>query len=224
MVTRLREGIWWLDLGGVNAYLVDDGGAVTLIDAGPPWRAGAILDGLVDAGFVLTDLDRVLVTHYDADHVAGLSRLGGLDVEVYAGRRDAGLVSGSESPDLGSRKGFTQGLMAPLVRDSPVAVRAIDDGDTVGSFTVYETPGHTPGHVAYVSEDLDAAFVGDLLRESDGRLTPSPWFLSDDTDAVRESIRSLSARGPEFSVLGMGHGVPFERGGSGRLDDLAARV
>jgi glyoxylase-like metal-dependent hydrolase (beta-lactamase superfamily II) len=224
MVTRLREGIWWLDLGGVNAYLVDDGGAVTLIDAGPPWRAGAILDGLFDAGFALTDLDRVLVTHYDADHVAGLSRLAGLDVEVYAGRGDAGLVAGSESPDFGTRKGFTQALMAPLVRASPVEVQSLDDGDTVGSFTVYETPGHTPGHVAYVSEDLDAAFVGDLLRESGGRVAASPWFISDDIDAVHESVRSLSAQAPDFSVLGMGHGVPFERGGKDRLDDLSARV
>jgi glyoxylase-like metal-dependent hydrolase (beta-lactamase superfamily II) len=224
MVTALREGIWWLDLGGVNAYLVDDGGEVTLVDAGPPWQAGAILDALVDAGFVLTDLDRVLVTHYDADHVAGLSRLGGLDVEVYAGRGDAGLVTGSDSPDLATRKGFTQALMAPLVRDSPVAVRPLDDGDTVGSFTVYETPGHTPGHVAYVSDALDAAFVGDLVRESNGQLTPSPWFISDDTERVRESIRSLSARTPGFSVLGMGHGVPFEQGGTERLDDLATRV
>jgi len=224
MVTALGDGIWWLDLGGVNAYLVDDGGEVTLIDAGPPWRAGAILDGLVDAGFALTDLDRVLVTHYDADHVAGLSRLGGLDVAVYAGRADAGLVTGSDSPDVRTWKGFTQAVMAPLVRDSPVEVRPLDDGDTVGSFTVYETPGHTPGHVAYVSEALDAAFVGDLVRESDGRLAPSPWVISDDTDRMRESIRSLSARSPAFSVLGMGHGVPFERGGKERLDDLAARL
>jgi len=197
---------------------------VTLVDAGPPWRAGAILDGLVDAGFALTDLDRVLVTHYDADHVAGLSRLGGLDVTVCAGRADAGLVAGRDSPDVGTWKGFTQAVVAPLVRDSSVEVQPLDDGDTVGSFTVYETPGHTPGHVAYVSEALDAAFVGDLVRESDGRLAPSPWFISDDTDRVRESIRSLSARTPEFSVLGMGHGVPFERGGKERLDALAARL
>jgi len=223
MLTELREGVRWLDLRGVNAYLVDDGD-LTLVDAGPPWKAGAVLDVLVEAGYAMTDLDRVLLTHYDLDHVAGLPKLAGYDVDVYAGRADAGLVEGTDSPDLGSLKGLTQALGSPFVGKAPVTVQRLDDGDTVGEFSVYATPGHTPGHVAYVNEAVDAAFVGDLVLESDGDLDPSPWFLSADTDAVRESIRSLAAHTPDLSVLGVGHGVPFEEGGKRRLDDLAARL
>jgi len=222
MLTELRDGVWWLDLRGVNAYLVDDGGVLTLVDAGPPWAAGAGLDASVEAGYAMTDLQRVLLTHYDADHVAGLSKLAGYDVEVYAGQSDAGLVAGTASPSLDSLKGVTQALLSPFVGDSPVPVHSLDDGDTVGSFTVHATPGHTPGHVAYVSESLDAAFVGDLLVESDGGLRPSPWFLSADAAVVRESVRTLSARAPTVSVLAMGHGVPFRTSGSARLDALAA--
>ncbi|MEF8851942.1 MAG: MBL fold metallo-hydrolase [Haloarculaceae archaeon] len=224
MLTELRAGVWWLDLGGVNAYLVDDGGALTLVDAGPPWRSGAVLDALVEAGYALGDLDRVLVTHYDADHVAGLAKLGGLAVDVYAGRADAGLVAGRESPSLDGWKGFTQALLSPLVRGSPHEVTPLDDGDTVGSFTVYETPGHTAGHVAYVSEALDAAFLGDLVRESGGELASSPWFISEDADRVADSVRTLADRAPPFSVAAVGHGVPFEEGGSRRLRDLADRL
>ncbi|MFB6150166.1 MAG: MBL fold metallo-hydrolase [Haloarculaceae archaeon] len=224
MPTELRDGVWWLDLGGVNAYLVDDGGTVTLVDAGPPWRAGAVLDGVVEAGFALSSLERVLVTHYDADHVAGLARLGGLDATVYAGRDDAALVAGDARPGWGSLKGASQRLMAPLVGDPAVDVHPVGDGDTVGSFTVYGTPGHTPGHVAFVSERLEAGFLGDLVRESDGDLEPSPWFLSADADRVAESIRDLAGRAPPFEVLGVGHGVPFKRDGKARLDALAQRV
>lgn len=224
MFTELREGVWWLDLGGVNAYLVDDGGDVTLVDAGPPWRSGAVFDALVEVNYALTDLDRVLVTHYDADHVAGLPRLGGFDVEVYAGRADAGLVAGRESPGIDSWKGFTQTLASPLVGASPHEVTPVDDGDTVGTFTVYETPGHTPGHVAYVSRSLDAAFLGDLVRESNGRLELAPWVMSDDTDEMAASVRSLADRAPEFAIAAVGHGVPFERDGSRRLRDLANRL
>ena len=223
MLTELREGVRWLDLRGVNAYLVDDGD-LTLVDAGPPWKAGAVLDALVEAGYAMTALDRVLLTHYDLDHVAGLPKLAGYDVDVCAGRADAGLVAGTDSPDLGTLKGLTQALGSPFVGNAPGTVQRLDDGDTVGGFTVYATPGHTPGHVTYVNETVDAAFVGDLLLESDGGLDPSPWFLSADTDAVRESIRSLSAATPEFAVLGVGHGVPFREGGKRRLDDLAAHL
>jgi glyoxylase-like metal-dependent hydrolase (beta-lactamase superfamily II) len=221
MATRLSDDVWWLDLGGVNAYLVDDDGSLTLVDAGPPWRPGGVLQGLVDAGFGLADLDRVLVTHYDADHVAGLARLAGLDVDVYAGRADAPLVAGDRRPDWRTRKGFSQRLMAAFVGDCPLPVKGLADGDTVGSFTVYETPGHTPGHVAYVSEARSAAFLGDMVRESGGELTPSPWVISADTDAVGRSIRSLTERAPPFEIAGVGHGVPFERDGHQRLHRLA---
>jgi glyoxylase-like metal-dependent hydrolase (beta-lactamase superfamily II) len=224
MLTALGERIWWLDLGGVNAYLVDDGGEVTLVDAGPPWRSGAVLDALVEADYALTDLDRVLITHYDADHVAGLAKLGGFDIEVYAGRADAPFVAGCESPSMDSWKGFTQALMSPLVGSCPHEVTPVDDGDRVGSFTVYETPGHTPGHVAYVSESLDVAFLGDLVRESNGRLELAPRVISRDTDEMAASVRSLAGRAPEFAIAGAGHGVPFERGGSRRLRELADRL
>lgn len=224
MLTQLRENVWWLDLRGVNAYLVDDGGTLTLVDAGPPWQSGAVLDGVVEAGYALDDLDRVLLTHYDVDHVGGLSRLAGLGVEAFAGRPDAGLVSGSASPDVGTWKGLFHAVTGATVSDSPVPVHPLDDGDRVGSFTVYATPGHTRGHVAYVSEALETAVLGDMVRESGGRLVVPPWYLNDGTDAARESVVTFAERCPPFEVAAVGHGVPFERGGSDRLAELAERL
>jgi hypothetical protein len=60
--------------------------------------------------------------------------------------------------------------------------------------------------------------------ERDGRLEPSPWVLSYDTDTVRESIHDLADRAPAVDVLGMGHGVPFVRSGSVRLAELGERI
>lgn len=224
MPTRLGDDAWWIDLRGVNAYLVDDGGALTLVDAGTPWQGGDVVDAIVEAGFVLGDLDRVLVTHYDLDHVGGLARLDGLDVTIYAGRGDAPLVSGREAPPFSVPKGAFQRLVGPLITPPKNDVVGLADGDEVGSFTVYETPGHTPGHVAYVSERLGVAFLGDLVGESDGRLAASPWFMSDDAARVRDSVRRFVADAPDFEVAAVGHGVPFERGGRTRLEDLAARL
>jgi glyoxylase-like metal-dependent hydrolase (beta-lactamase superfamily II) len=224
MATELADGIWWFDLRGVNAYLVEDGDTVTLVDSGIPYDRRRLVVELDQLGYSPGDVDRALVTHYDFDHVGGLGRVTGFDGTVYAGRPDASLIAGERRPDWHSHKGFTQRLTAPLLSLPESPVEPVDDGDTVGSFTVYHTPGHTAGHVCYVSEERSVAFLGDLVRETNGRLEPSPWILSEDTDQVRSSIRRLAAEAPEFAVAAMGHGVPFRENGSQRLQELADRL
>lgn len=223
MVTRLDDDVWWFDLGGVNAYLVDDD-ALTLVDAGMPRQGNRLRDVVGEAGFDGNDVGRVLVTHYDPDHVGGLAALDGLDATIYVGAADAALVTGDARPPWRDKKGLTQRLAAPFVEPPSNPVEPVVDGDSVGSFTVYETPGHTPGHVAYVSEDLSVGLLGDAVRESGGSLRPPPKFLTGDPPQARASVRDLSERAPRFDVAAMGHGVPFERGGSQRLDDLARRL
>ena len=233
MATELGEGVWWLDLGGVNAYLVDDPGSgkengeekgsLTLIDAGTPRDTGTIARGINEAGYSLSDVDRVLITHYDMDHVGALAGLSGLDAPVSVGAADAGLLQG-EHPNWANRKGAFQLATGPLVAEPDLAIEPIEDGVEIEGFRAYHTPGHTPGHVAYVNEARSAAFLGDLVTESDGELQPSPWFLSYDTGEVAGSIAALANRLDEFDICGMGHGVPFVRGGSDRLRECADEV
>ena len=254
MVTELGTGVWWLDLGGVNAFLVDDpgreggdgsesaseseskstsggeagdrsetGGGLTLIDAGTPRDAGTIARGITETGFSLSDVERVLVTHYDLDHVGALSRLSGLDAPVSVGAADAGLLRG-EHPNWANHKGAIQFATDPLVDEPALDIRPIEDGTEIGGFRAYHTPGHTPGHVTYVNEARSAAFLGDLVMESNGELSPSPWVISYDTDEVASSIAALANRVGKFDICGMGHGVPFVRGGSDRLRECAERV
>jgi glyoxylase-like metal-dependent hydrolase (beta-lactamase superfamily II) len=221
MVTQLGDDIWWYDLRGVNAYLVDDGGELMLVDTGNPWDGRNLILGLSDLEYSLQDVERVLLTHYDFDHVGGLARLHGLDATVYVGEADAPLLTGEAKPPLSNHKGALQRALSVFLKDSVLPVEPVSDGDQIGSFTVHHTPGHTPGHVAYVSEARSAAFVGDLVRESGGELQASPWIMSYDTDGVRESIRALADTDDDFDVVGMGHGVPFRQRGRERLDRLA---
>ncbi|MFC7026431.1 MBL fold metallo-hydrolase [Halomicroarcula sp. GCM10025324] len=224
MAMELSDGVWWYDLGGVNAYLVDDGGTLTLVDAGMPWHGNALVSGINQAGYDFSDLDRILLTHYDFDHVGGLTSFDGIDLTIYAGVADAPLVTGERTPSVGTLKGLGH-RFAALVVDTPSnQVETIGDGQTVGSFTAYHTPGHTRGHMAYVSEDLDVAFLGDCVREAGGEFAPSPWYLSANTREVPVSIRRLSHRAGEFEVAAPGHGVPFRVRGSERLENLAATL
>lgn len=224
MAKRLREGVRWIDGTGVNAYLLRDSGTTTLVDAGTVFDADRIAAAIEATG---TDgIDRILVTHYDADHVGAIGRLP-TDAPIYIGRGDAGHLSGDERPPWRSLKGLTQRLSGPLVPDIPGLrdrLVAVDNGDEIGGFDAYHTPGHTPGHTVYVHEKRQAAFLGDLVIERNGSLRPAPWFLCRDIGRLRDSLRTLADRAPPFEAAAMGHGLPFSSDGRKRLRTLAESV
>lgn len=220
MPDELVPGVYHLDLGFVNAYLVEDGDDLVLCDAGTPWSVGSLRTAMGAAGHAPADVDRVLLTHYDVDHVGGLASLG-LGAPVYAGEADAAVLRGDAKPPLSNHKGLLQRAMGPFVTRPDLPIRTVADGEALGGFTAYHTPGHTPGHTAYVSESLDVALLGDLVRESDGALAPSPWAMSYDTAAVGESIRSLADRELDVEAACMGHGAPLRTGCAAALARLA---
>ncbi|SFG00136.1 Glyoxylase, beta-lactamase superfamily II [Halopelagius inordinatus] len=213
------------DLSGVNAYLVDDDETLTLVDAGTP-RDGDRIRGLLNrAGLGVGDIERVLVTHYDVDHVGTLGSLGlGSDVPIYVAEPDAAYLQGEVVPLLTNLKGVIQRVTAPFVEVPDNEVRLVADGDSVGGFDVYRTPGHTPGHVCYHHDGHEAAFLGDLVRESGGGLGQLPRFMSYDRDQNAESIREFAARVPPFEAACVGHGRPLPRDGYGALRHLADRL
>ena len=208
MARALRDGVWWLDLRGVNAYLVDDGGELVLVDAGMPWDASRVAAGIRDAGFTVSDVERVLITHYDPDHVGGLKRLH-LECPVYIGAGDAPYLQGQLTPPWTQWKGLLQCVLYPYFQPSGLDVRPVSNGETVGSFTAHHTPGHTEGSVVYVSDALDIAFLGDLVQGGSGALTTPPWLLSANMRAVRESIHRLVDRTGSFDIACPGHGTPI---------------
>ena len=242
MSQQLGEAVWRIEGSAANVFLtvdhtapVDDGdavrvgddgptGALVLVDAGTPGDADAIRTGIESAGFAVGDVSRVLLTHYDYDHVGALSKLDGLSATVYAHEPDASFLDGSESPGMWPHKALLQRLTARFLDTPGLAVERVRDGDTVGSYTAYHTPGHGPGHLAWVSEAAGTAFLGDLLRESEGTLSPSPWLVSYDTDAVRDSIARLARRAPPFETAGVGHGEPLTADADEALARLATAL
>jgi glyoxylase-like metal-dependent hydrolase (beta-lactamase superfamily II) len=224
MVTELRDGVWWIDATGVNAYLLEHEGEVTLVDAATRLDADRISAALDSIGRGPTELDRILLTHYDVDHVGSVGRFS-TETPIYIGRGDAGLLAGTEHPSGGSIKGLLQIVSAPFGSSVPMGrIQRIEDGDEVGGFVAHHAPGHTPGHTIYVHEARSVAFLGDLVLERDGALRPSPRFLCTDHRTLHESIEMAVERLPPFEVAAMGHGTPFKFGGRDRLDELAATL
>lgn len=197
-----------------NVYVVDDG-ETTLVDAGWPGDEATVRGGLNDAGLEPADVDRVLLTHYDADHVGTLSRLTPeLDAPVYVHQLEAPYVAGDRLPPRTARHGLEalHRLYYRRLTLPELPVRSAEDGDTVGGFRVYHTPGHTPGHVVYVHEGLSAAFLGDLAYGLGDRLRPTGRLTSYDHRQVAESVRSLVERTEGFEYACPGHGPPLRDG------------
>lgn len=229
-VDRLTDEVWWFRLGWYpplrqNVYLVDDG-TVTLVDAGLPWDADRLERFLDVAGYDLADLDRVLVTHYDLDHLGGALRLADdLDAPVHIGAPDLALASGEATPPLLHHKGaFHRVLRRLFPLPAALDVRPVEDGDAVGEFVAVHTPGHNPGHTVYVHEALGAAFLGDLVWEDDGVLTTPIRLDSYDLAELADSVRDLADRVPPFDLACMGHGRPILEDGDDALAALAASL
>jgi glyoxylase-like metal-dependent hydrolase (beta-lactamase superfamily II) len=222
MSRKLTERIWHLDLRYVNAYLVDDD-VLTLIDAGLPWSGSRIHAEIRAAGFEPAQVERILVTHYDLDHVGALTAIPGTQ-EIVVGDADLDFVAGRRTPNFAGVKQAVQRLGAVFLTPPKEPLSSVRDGDEIGSFTAIHTPGHSPGHVAYVSEARDVAFIGDLLRSDGKTLSRPPWYLNRDTARIDHSIERLLDRLPPIEIVAPGHGEPLVQGGQQAIRALRTQT
>ena len=157
----------------INAYLVEQAGEVTIIDAGVPGYYSDIDRELAAMGRTPADVRALVLTHGHSDHIGFAERLRrerGVPVSVH--EADAALARG-EVPNPAKGYGpvkpvpflgflwFTLlhgGLRTPQLQQ----VAAFGDGATLdvpGSPRVILTPGHTPGSAALHVASLGALFV-----------------------------------------------------------------
>ena len=145
-------------------------------------------------------LEKILITHAHIDHAGATAELAeseGLPIE---GPHKDDLFLIESLADQGARFGFAGAR--PFQPD-----RWLEDGDlvTVGNLelTVRHCPGHTPGHVVFVSEEARVAAVGDVLFQgSIGRTD----FPRGNHDQLIRSIRErLFPLGDDITFI-PGHG------------------
>jgi glyoxylase-like metal-dependent hydrolase (beta-lactamase superfamily II) len=161
----------------VNSYLLEEGGSVTIIDAGLPGFYRQLPDELAAMGRSLKDVRALVLTHGHSDHIGYAERVRTEQrVPVSVHESDAALARG-EVPN--PSKGLGRVRIGPLLSFMWFAFRrgglrtpklhevsTFGDGATLdvpGSPKVILTPGHTPGSAALHAEASNALFVGDAL-------------------------------------------------------------
>lgn len=204
----MRVQLW----GFVNAYLVREDDGLTLVDTTLPHGAKKILAVAGETGLPIT---RIVLTHAHGDHIGGLDSLVATlpGVEVAISARDARLLEKDLSLDPGEPQAPIRGdLRGARTRST----RTLAEGDRVGSLEVVASPGHTPGHVAFLDSRDGTLYCGDAFStrggvETSARANPrfplvvmGTWHRPT-TLASARALRALNA-----SRLAPGHGRVVE--------------
>jgi glyoxylase-like metal-dependent hydrolase (beta-lactamase superfamily II) len=231
-VSQLAPGVHRLSSVYTNWYLLEQGGRLTVLDAGLPgdWRAfRSALSGL---GHTPDDIDAVLITHHHRDHAGNAERLRDAGARVFSHPADAPYLRGEAHL---SDRGVVRYLWRPwyarymasyvakgIIRTAPVAqLDELEDGEVVdvpGSPRVIHAPGHTAGSCALLLEERSLLFSGDALVTLDVARGPrgrhGPQIVrgphTADADLALESLEVLA--GTKADTVLPGHGEPCPHG------------
>jgi len=180
---------------GTNCYVVRAGrGAPEAVVIDPGGDAAELRLQLASAG---ARCAAILVTHADADHVAGVADLAeGTGAPVYAPPKE---LMPSER---------ASGWLAVPPYSIDTELTGGETLDVAGiTFEVVAIPGHSPDHIAFQADGC--LFAGDLIfAGSVGRVD----LAGGDWEALLESARSLTERYAPDTIVYPGHGPPTTLG------------
>ena len=140
-----------------------------------------VINRLNNLGISPRDLDAVILTHLDCDHVSGLIDVKGAK-HIYASEQE---IAVSKTKDVRYRKNYWKGVnIEPLkmIDDANAPFGKSCDLFGDGSVTAVLTPGHSAGSVCVVVNDNDHFAV-----------------ISGDTGYNRHSWEEIKLPGPMFS-------------------------
>jgi hydroxyacylglutathione hydrolase len=219
---KVTEGIYSIpEMGMSNAYLVEDGDKLLVIDTGMPGHANKIVSYVKSLGKDPRSVVTVVLTHPDLDHsgsAAQLKQLTGAKVAI--NEEDAPRLAG-EKPwrEAKGAAGFVIGILGLFIKLQPVPPDiSLKEGEKLGPLTVLETPRHTSGSISLYKVGT-ALFSGDALLTNEKGSFQEPRMVNEELG--KHSIRRMATL--QFEYLLPGHGAPIEGNASEKLKDFVNR-
>jgi len=231
-IWRLRLPLPWPGVPHGNAWAIEAGDGIVLIDTGMGGRGRLRqLDlALAQAGFGVEDIGLLVCTHSHIDHyglAASIVGAAGCELWMHPAWEHVRLLADDPAAALEHRLEVARQSGVPVAAleryrearegDEETGIDAIQvpDRDLVpgvevatalGAWQVYETPGHAPSHVVLHQPERKLMISGDHLL---GR-TVLFFDHGHTPDPVGEFLASLTEVEPLQTELCLpGHGRPF---------------
>jgi glyoxylase-like metal-dependent hydrolase (beta-lactamase superfamily II) len=228
---RLRLPLPWAGVPHCNAWAIASGPGIVLIDTGlhEPGSLAQLERALDQVNLRLEQVRLLACTHAHTDHwgqAAPIVERAGCELWMHPNHAQA--IAGAEDPqralnrrlEVGRQSGVSERALAEyaeLAKSIPSGVaRAIEPDralvagveiDTdLGTWTVHETPGHTPSHVCLHQPERRLLISGDHVL---GRISLF-YDYGYSPDPVGEFLGSLDRVDTLDARLALsGHGKPF---------------
>jgi glyoxylase-like metal-dependent hydrolase (beta-lactamase superfamily II) len=201
---KVQDGIEYVDeTSPAHVYVLDDGGVLTLIDAGLPADAPKVLAYLEQTGRTPQQVKRIVLTHRHGDHAGAVPALAAATgAKVYAHADEAAALSGQEGMP---------------------GIEPLSEGDVVpvlGGLRAIGVPGHTTGHLCFYLPQRRVLFTGDSIINRGALSGPVPQYTADLSRAhasLREKVANL-----EVETLCVAHGDVIPTGAAKPLREMIA--
>ncbi|NML15227.1 MBL fold metallo-hydrolase [Azohydromonas caseinilytica] len=213
----------------VNAYLVNTGTKLVLIDAGAAGLFGPTLGKLIDnlraAGYQPEQVDEVYLTHLHSDHAGGLVQGGQRlfpNAVVRAERADADFwlnPASLEKAPAEAKDAFRNAMAVLKPYADAGKFQTFDSGaELVPGIQAVPLHGHTPGHNGFLvrSQGQRLLVWGDVMHAAPVQMKDPGVTIQFDSDtrsaaATRRKVMAEVARegtwvaGAHLSFPGLGH-------------------
>ncbi|MFC0220382.1 MBL fold metallo-hydrolase [Pseudochelatococcus lubricantis] len=209
----------------VNAYLVNTGDRLALIDAGTGTLLGPSLGKLVAnieaAGYTAAQIDDVILTHIHSDHSGGLTVDGKRVFEnavAHVNRREVEFwlqadAAAKADPVLGPHIAQAEQSVSPYVAAGRLETFGDNEAPIPGFASVLRA-GHTPGHSSIVVESKGEKIVfwGDIVHGDVLQFDRPDVSIEFDVDqkqaAASRAVALAEAADQKYRVAGAHHAFP----------------
>ncbi|MCB5953602.1 MBL fold metallo-hydrolase [Enterococcus sp. CWB-B31] len=181
----------------INCYIILENDFCTLIDCSKNGQAKSIIKALEETDL---PLKYIVITHAHSDHTGDLTKIKDHfpQAKICIGRKE-----------FEDSSNHVKNINMPVQPDL-----LLDECSSIGSLSIYETPGHTNGSISLIDRRNDSAYVGDLLQTRGGLaisgdtrwLFPFPALATNNRKEAIQSVKKLTQQ-TQLKQIFCGHGA-----------------